>query len=226
MPETFYARRMFFEQMHSSWQLALADTRDALLLLEMKLISGREYAPIPQRVMRAFQNSMDDVKVLIVGQDPYPTPGHAVGLSFAVEPGTEPLPRSLQNILTELRDDLGKTVSTTGDLTRWLPEGVMLLNRHLTVPIGKAGGHLELGWADFTDRAVAELAARLGEKLVVILWGKEAQSLESLLGSAQIIKSAHPSPLSASRGFFGSKPFSKANDALRKVGRVPVDWSC
>lgn len=217
---------MFFEQMHSSWQLALADARDQLLLLEMKLISGIEYAPIPQRVMRAFQNGMDDVKVLIVGQDPYPTRGHAIGLSFAVEQGTDPLPRSLQNILIELRDDLGKTVSNNGDLSRWLPEGVMLLNRHLTVPVGNAGGHMDLGWSNFTDQAVAALADRLGEKLVVILWGKEAQSLEPLLGSAQIIKSAHPSPLSAKRGFFGSKPFSKANDALRKVGRVPVDWSC
>ena len=217
---------MFFEQMHPSWQLALAEARDQLLLLEMKLISGVEYAPIPQRVMRAFQNGMDDVKVLIVGQDPYPTRGHAIGLSFAVEQGTEPLPRSLQNILIELREDLGKTVSNNGDLTRWLPEGVMLLNRHLTVPVGNAGGHMDLGWATFTDKAVAALADRLGEKLVVILWGKEAQSLEPLLGSAQIVKSAHPSPLSAKRGFFGSKPFSKANAALRKVGRVPVDWSC
>ena len=217
---------MFFEQMHPTWQLELADTRDQLLLLEMKLIAGEAYAPIPQRVMRAFQNSMDDVKVLIVGQDPYPTPGHAVGLSFAVEKDVDPLPRSLQNILQELKSDLGRTVSASGDLTRWLPEGVMLLNRHLTVPLGRAGGHLELGWPSFTDRAVSALAERLGEKLVVILWGKEAQSLERLLGSAQIIKSAHPSPLSARRGFFGSKPFSKANDALRKVGRVPIDWSC
>ncbi|MEY2676553.1 MAG: hypothetical protein RL510_573, partial [Actinomycetota bacterium] len=114
---------MFFEQMHPSWQLELADTRDQLLLLEMKLIAGETYAPIPQRVMRAFQNSMDDVKVLIVGQDPYPTPGHAVGLSFAVEKDVTPLPRSLQNILEELKSDLGRTVSATGDLTRWLPEG-------------------------------------------------------------------------------------------------------
>jgi uracil-DNA glycosylase len=217
---------MFFEQMHPTWQNALADTRDQLLLLEMKLISDKNYSPMEQRVMRAFQNSMDDVKVLIVGQDPYPTRGHAVGLSFAVEKGTDPLPRSLQNILLELREDLGKTVSNNGDLSRWLPQGVMLLNRHLTVPVGQPGGHMELGWADFTDRAVAALADRLGKKLVVILWGKEAQSLEPLLGSAQIVKSAHPSPLSARRGFFGSKPFSKANDALRSVGRVPVDWSC
>jgi uracil-DNA glycosylase len=217
---------MFFEQMHPTWQHALADTRDQLLLLEMKLISDKNYSPMEQRVMRAFQNSMDDVKVLIVGQDPYPTRGHAVGLSFAVEKGTDPLPRSLQNILIELREDLGKTVSNNGDLSRWLPEGVMLLNRHLTVPVGQAGGHMDLGWGDFTDRAVAALAQRLGQKLVVILWGKEAQTLEPLLGSAQIVKSAHPSPLSARRGFFGSKPFSKANTALRSVGRVPVDWSC
>ena len=218
---------MFFEQMHPSWQFALADTREHLLLLEMKLIANSgDYAPIPQRIMRAFLNPMDDIKVLIVGQDPYPTPGHAVGLSFAVEKGTEPLPRSLQNIMKELHDDLGRTVSTSGDLSRWLPEGVMLLNRHLTVPIGNAGGHSTLGWDKFTDRAVEELARRQGERLVAILWGKEAQSLTPLLGQAQIIKSAHPSPLSASRGFFGSKPFSKANAALRAAGRIPVDWSC
>lgn len=218
---------MFFEQMHHTWQNALGSSREQLLLLEMKLISsGKPYAPIHQRVMRAFQNSMDDVKVLIVGQDPYPTAGHAIGLSFAVEKGTSPLPRSLQNMMTELRDDLGRTVSNEGDLTRWLPEGVMLLNRHLTTPIGEAGGHFDMGWSEFTDKAVAALAARQGDALVAVLWGKEAQSLAPLLGKAQIIKSAHPSPLSAKRGFMGSKPYSKANDALRKVGRLPIDWSC
>lgn len=217
---------MFFEQMHPTWQSALADTREQLLMLEMRIIDGRESAPIPQRVMRAFQNSMDEVKILIVGQDPYPKAGHAIGLSFAVENGTTPLPRSLQNIMAELRDDLGKTVANSGDLTRWVPQGVMLLNRHLTVPVGQAGGHMTIGWDAFTDKAVAALADRLGSKLVAVLWGKEAQSLQVLLGQAQVIKSAHPSPLSASRGFFGSKPFSKANAALRSVGRLPVDWSC
>ncbi len=217
---------MFFEQMHPTWQAALADTREQLLMLEMRIIDGRESAPIPQRVMRVFQNSMDDAKVLIVGQDPYPKAGHAIGLSFAVEQGTTPLPRSLQNMMTELHDDLGATVSNSGDLTRWVAQGVMLLNRHLTVPIGNAGGHMNIGWDAFTDKAVAALAARRGSKLVAVLWGKEAQSLEVLLGQAQVIKSAHPSPLSASRGFFGSKPFSKANAALRSVGQLPVDWSC
>jgi uracil-DNA glycosylase len=217
---------MFFEQMHPTWQAALADTREQLLMLEMRIIDGRESAPIPQRVMRVFQNSMDDAKVLIVGQDPYPKAGHAIGLSFAVEQGTTPLPRSLQNMMTELHDDLGATVSNRGDLTRWVAQGVMLMNRHLTVPIGKAGGHMDIGWDAFTDKAVAALAARRGSKLVAVLWGKEAQSLEVLLGQAQVIKSAHPSPLSASRGFFGSKPFSKANAALRSVGQLPVDWSC
>lgn len=218
---------MFFEQMHHTWQLALGDTRELLMLMEMDLIvSGKPYAPIEQRVMRAFQMSMDDVKVLLVGQDPYPTAGHAIGLSFAVEEGTDPLPRSLQNMMKELRDDLGRTVSNNGDLTRWAADGVMLLNRHLTVPIGEAGGHFSLGWTRFTDRAVAALAERQGERLVAMLWGKEAQSLEPLLGDATIIKNAHPSPLSASRGFFGSKPYSKANAALRKLGRLPVDWSC
>ena len=203
---------MFFEQMHYTWQLALGDTRELLMLMEMDLIvSGRPYAPIEQRVMRAFQISMDDVKVLLVGQDPYPTVGHAIGLSFAVSSETKPLPRSLTNILRELGDDLGKNIERNGDLT---------------VPIGEAGGHFSLGWTRFTDRAVAALAERQGERLVAMLWGKEAQSLEPLLGEATIIKNAHPSPLSASRGFFGSKPYSKANAALRKLGRLPVDWSC
>jgi uracil-DNA glycosylase len=217
---------VFFEQMHPTWQYALGDCRDLLLLMEVKLAGeSRPYMPIDQRIIRAFETSMNDVKVLLIGQDPYPTENVAIGLSFAVDlevAGT--LPRSLQNILKELRDDLGPNVQVGGDLTKWADQGVMLLNRHLTVPIGDASGHDDLGWSRFTDKVVAALAEKHGDQLVAILWGKQAAEVEPLLGAAQVIKSAHPSPLSASRGFFGSKPFSKTNEALKKVGRKPVKW--
>lgn len=212
--------------MHSTWQSALGDCRDLLLLMEVSLAGeSRPYMPIDQRIMRALEVSMDDVKVLIIGQDPYPARNVAIGLSFAVDLQVDSkLPRSLQNILKEVRDDLGPKVRIGGDLTHWVSQGVMLLNRHLTTPVGKAGGHENLGWDRFTNRVVEELAKRQGEKLVTILWGKHAAEVEPLLSGTQIIKSAHPSPLSAARGFFGSKPFSKANEALKNVGRKPVKW--
>lgn len=212
--------------MHPTWQYALGDCRDLLLLMEVKLAGdSRPFMPVEHRIMRAFEMSMDDVKVLLVGQDPYPTENVAIGLSFAVDlEVSKTLPRSLQNILKEVSNDLGPKVKVGGDLSLWASQGVMLLNRHLTVPIGDASGHDDLGWARFTDKAVAALAERHGEKLVAILWGKQAAELEPLLGAAQVIKSAHPSPLSAARGFFGSKPFSKTNEALKQVGRKPVKW--
>ena len=212
--------------MHPTWQAALYDCTDLLLLMEVRLAAEfRPYTPATYRIMRAFESSIDDVKILIVGQDPYPTKNVAIGLSFAVDMEVnEPLPRSLKNILKEIVDDLGPNVRTNGDLSRWSDQGVLLLNRHLTTVVGEASGHSSLGWDRFTDKVVSALAKKHGEKLVAILWGKQAQELEHLLGNAQIIKSAHPSPLSASRGFFGSKPFSAANEALNRVGRKPVKW--
>jgi uracil-DNA glycosylase len=217
---------VFFEQMHPSWQAVLGDCRDLLLLMEVSLAGeGREYTPLDHRIMRALETSIDEVKVLLIGQDPYPTKNVAIGLAFAVDLEVDPkLPRSLQNILKEVKEDIGPKVKVGGDLNRWASQGVMLLNRHLTTPIGKPGGHEDLGWARFTNRVVEELARRQGNKLVAILWGKQAAEVEPLLGDAQVIKSAHPSPLSASRGFFGSKPFSKANEALKSVGRKQVRW--
>lgn len=212
--------------MHPTWQAALDDCRDLLLLMEVRLAGeSRPYMPIDHRIMRAFEVSMNDVKVLLIGQDPYPTENVAIGLSFAVDlEVSETLPRSLQNILKEVKSDLGSRVKTGGDLTKWSEQGVMLLNRHLTAPVGDASGHDDLGWNRFTDKVVAALAAHHGEKLVAILWGKQAAEVEPLLGNAQVVKSAHPSPLSAARGFFGSKPFSKTNEALKAVGRKPVKW--
>jgi uracil-DNA glycosylase len=174
-------------------------------------------------VLRAFGQPFEEVRVLIVGQDPYPTPGHPVGLSFSVAPDVQPVPRSLQNIYRELRDDLGVPIPANGDLTPWTKQGVLLLNRVLTVQPGKSGSHAGKGWERVTDQAVRALAAR-DQPLVAILWGRQAQSLEPLLSDAVCLKSVHPSPLSASGGFFGSRPFSRANALLVEHGGEPVDW--
>lgn len=217
---------MLFEQMDQSWQIALADTRPLLEKLEAKLRTrGSEFVPDFVNIMRAFQLPLQEVRVLIVGQDPYPTAGHAIGLSFAVAPGTNPLPRSLKNILIELRDDLGRSIAAGGDLTRWSQQGVLLLNRHLTTDVSEAGAHSDLGWAEFTDRVIRVLNRQLGRNLVAILWGAQAQELRAALCDCVVIASAHPSPLSARKGFFGSKPFSKANAALQQAGLQPIDWA-
>ena len=217
---------MFFEQMHPSWQAALAGQRELLAEIEAKISTDAAVAPALPLVMRAFEQSVDSVRVLIVGQDPYPTPGHAIGLSFAVSPEVSPLPRSLQNMMRELRDDLGRDVSNGGDLQRWASQGVMLLNRHLTTSSGQSGAHFDAGWSRFTDAAISVLNRARGRKLVAILWGNEAISLQRLLPDVQVISSAHPSPLSARKGFFGSKPFSRTNEALTFVGEEKIDWSC
>lgn len=222
-----YAREMFFEQMHPTWQLALAETKPTLEAIEAKLAeTNGEFVPPLALVMKAFEAPLDEVRVLIVGQDPYPTAGHAIGLSFAVNTNVKPLPRSLKNILIELRDDLGKAVTCEGDLSRWSAQGVLLLNRHLTTDLAEAGAHTEIGWSAFTDQVINVLNRKLGRKLVAILWGNQAQQLAPALCDCSVISSAHPSPLSARRGFFGSKPFSKTNSALIAVGEQPIDWSC
>ncbi len=218
---------MFFEQMHPSWQEALADAKPMLAEIEAKLDAlGKDYVPAKSHVMRAFEQPLDEVRVLIVGQDPYPTQGHAIGLSFAVDINVKPLPRSLKNILIELKDDLGKSVSATGDLALWSSQGVLLLNRHLTTDVAEAGAHGDIGWAGFTDRVIKVLNRKLGRRLVAILWGNQAQQLSAVLCDCTVIASPHPSPLSARRGFFGSKPFSKTNQSLVEVGEQPIDWSC
>jgi uracil-DNA glycosylase len=174
-------------------------------------------------VLRAFGSPLDEVRVLIVGQDPYPTPGHPIGLSFAVDPHVRPVPRSLANIYRELVDDLGVPMPSNGDLTQWSRNGIMLLNRVLTVRPGSPASHRGRGWEHVTDHAIRTLVAR-GTPLVAILWGRDAQNLKPLLGDTPTIESVHPSPLSASRGFFGSRPFSRANALLEAQGADPVDW--
>jgi uracil-DNA glycosylase len=163
------------------------------------------------------------VRVLIMGQDPYPTPGHPVGLSFSVDPGVRRLPGSLQNIFREYSQDLGYPAPSTGDLTPWTERGVLLLNRVLTVEPGKPGSHRGKGWEEVTEQAIRALAAR-DRPLVAILWGRDARNLAPLLGQTPIIESAHPSPMSAHNGFFGTRPFSRANRLLEAGGAAPVDW--
>ncbi|MFM6939432.1 MAG: uracil-DNA glycosylase [Rhodoluna sp.] len=218
---------MFFEQMHPTWQAAIPEAKPILDALEQKLAErGSHFLPPKNLVMRAFEAPLDDIRVVIIGQDPYPTVGHAIGLSFAVSAETKPLPRSLNNILRELGDDLGKSIERNGDLTKWADRGVFLLNRHLTTDAADAGAHVDLGWGVFTDLVIKVLNRKRGRSLVAILWGNQAQQLAPALCDAQVIASAHPSPLSARRGFFGSRPFSRTNAALLAVGEQPIDWSC
>jgi uracil-DNA glycosylase len=209
------------------WAQALAPVEARIeamgRFLREEIAAGRSYLPHGDHVLRAFQRPLADVRVLVVGQDPYPTPGHPIGLSFAVAPEVRPVPRSLANIYTELQADLGITPASHGDLTAWADQGVMLLNRVLTVAPGQAASHRGRGWEEVTERAIHVLAAR-GGPLAAILWGRDAQSLKPMLGAVPWVESPHPSPLSASRGFFGSRPFSRVDRLLVEQGGSPVDW--
>jgi uracil-DNA glycosylase len=213
---------------HPEWVPALSacepTLRSALRGLSAEAHDGARILPAPSRLLRAFSRPLGDVRVLVLGQDPYPTPGHAIGLSFACDAAVSPLPRSLANIFRELSSDLGIPAPATGDLSRWADEGVLLLNRVLSVRAGAAGSHRRLGWEHVTDAAVRAVAER-GGPLVAILWGRDAQAVAPLLGTTPVIASAHPSPLSASRGFFGSRPFSRANELLVAQGAAPVRWA-
>jgi uracil-DNA glycosylase len=215
------------EVVEAGWAKALdpvaADIASMGAFLRAEVAAGRTYLPAGDNVLRAFSQPFDDVRVLIVGQDPYPTPGHPIGLSFAVAADVRPLPRSLVNIFKELQDDLGVPAPSNGDLTPWTAQGVLLLNRVLTVQPGKSASHQGKGWENVTEQAVRALAGR-GLPLIAILWGRQAQSLRPLLEGVARIESVHPSPLSASGGFFGSKPFSRANALLAQQGAAAVDW--
>lgn len=220
--------RPLTELVAPDWADALTPVADDVAamgaFLRAELAAGRPYLPAGEHVLRAFSRPLADVRVLIVGQDPYPTPGHAVGLSFSVAPDVRPIPRSLQNIYAELQADLGIAPATHGDLSAWFERGVLLLNRCLTVRPGATASHRGKGWEPVTERAIEALAAR-GGPLVAILWGRDAQALTPRLGGVPVIASAHPSPLSARSGFFGSRPFSRANQALAAQGGAPIDWS-
>lgn len=215
------------QPIHPSWAQALEPVADTITamgdFLRSEMSEGRGYLPAGENVLRAFTIPVDEVRALVVGQDPYPTPGHAIGLSFAVAPDVRPLPKSLVNIHRELVDDLGVPPPSNGDLTPWAQQGVMLLNRCLTVTPGTPNSHRGQGWETVTDRAIEVLAARDGP-LVAILWGADARKLAPVLGRERCIESVHPSPLSAYKGFFGSRPFSAANDLLVRQGATPIEW--
>ena len=213
-------------EVHESWADALTPVEPTLHVLAREL-SGTPFLPDAAHVFRAFRTPLDDVRVLLLGQDPYPTPGHAVGLAFSVGPDVRPLPGSLRNIITELVVDVGVSRPESGDLSAWANHGVLLLNRTLTVAPGEPLSHRRLGWSTITDSAIATLVSR-PDPLVVLAWGREAQSALSPYASrasVTIIESAHPSPLSASRGFLGSRPFSRANEALIEGAAEAIDWS-
>ncbi|MEU9518820.1 uracil-DNA glycosylase [Streptomyces sp. NPDC048224] len=221
------APRPLNEIVEAGWAKALEPVAGRITsmgeFLRAEIAAGRTYLPSGANVLRAFQQPFDDVRVLIVGQDPYPTPGHAVGLSFSVAPEVRPLPGSLLNIFRELNADLDLPQPSSGDLTPWTEQGVLLLNRALTTAPRKPAAHRGKGWEEVTEQAIRALAAR-GKPLVSILWGRDARNLRPLLGDLPAVESAHPSPMSADRGFFGSRPFSRANDLLMRMGGQPVDW--
>jgi uracil-DNA glycosylase len=213
--------------MDAGWTEALEPVAGQIGLmgdfLRAEVAAGRRYLPAGANVLRAFYQPFDDVRVLLVGQDPYPTPGHPVGLCFSVAPDVRRIPASLVNIFKEYTDDLGFPTPSTGDLSPWAERGVLLLNRSLTVEPGKPASHRGKGWEEVTEQAIRSLAMRT-EPLVAILWGRDARSLVPMLEDIPCIESAHPSPLSAHAGFFGSKPFSRTNRLLEELGAPPIDW--
>jgi uracil-DNA glycosylase len=216
------------ELVADDWAEALAGEEETIAslgrFLRSEIAAGRRYLPAGDNVLRAFRRPLADVRVLIVGQDPYPTPGHAVGLSFSVAPNVSPIPASLRNIFAELVDDLGVAQPANGDLSPWADQGVLLLNRVLTVRPGSPGSHRGKGWERVTEAAIRALVAR-GGALIAVLWGRDAQNLQPQLGSTPVIASAHPSPMSARNGFLGSRPFSRVNAELQRLGSTPIDWA-
>lgn len=221
------APRPLVELVHPSWAEALDPVSDTITdlgaFLRAEVTAGRGYLPAGGHILRVFEKPLDDVRVLVVGQDPYPTPGHPIGLCFSVAADVTPVPKSLANIFQEMHTDLGLDRPGTGDLSPWADQGVMLLNRVLTVAPGRPASHRGKGWEAVTGRAIEALVDR-GGPLVAILWGRDARGLKPDLGGIPCVESAHPSPLSARSGFFGSRPFSRANELLLEQGADPIDW--
>lgn len=217
-----------FGPVHASWADTLAPVADQLAALD-RLITKRvaarvEVSPARENVLRALRLPLDDVKVVVLGQDPYPRAGHSMGLAFSVQPDVRPLPPSLVNIFKELTDDTGVAEPANGDLSAWAKQGVLLLNRCLTVEVGNSGSHRRCAWEDVTDAVLQALASR-GGPLVAVAWGNDARKALAQLQGIPRVESVHPSPLSARRGFFGSKPFSRCNTLLIEQGAEPVNWA-
>ena len=212
---------IFREQLHPSWQESLKDYLSLLDEIEKK-ISVDSYLPNSELVMRALSRDMHQTKVLILGQDPYPNPSYPVGLAFSICQKETVFPPSLKNIFKELKADIGVDIPKSGDLSPWAEQGVVLLNRTLTCRTGESNSHVDSGWRSFTELCVEKIAS-LGA--IAILWGNNAQECSKYFATDKLITAPHPSPLSAHRGFFGSKPFSRANAALIAAGKSPIDWS-
>ena len=203
---------------HSSWKPVL-EPFSADIARILGSLQGSSIAPAQDEIFAALEVPLSEVRCVIIGQDPYPTAGNAHGLAFSIPDEVRRIPASLQNIFKELHSDLGLDIPQSGNLEKWRNQGVLLLNRILTTEIGRSNAHSGLGWQVIT-KSIAEASADQGA--VAILWGKEAQGLAPLFKES--ILSVHPSPLSAYRGFFGSKPFSKVNEALIRIGRDPIEW--
>lgn len=211
----------FADQLHPGWRQALGDKVDLLSEIQRDLI-GEDFLPAGEFVLKALTHHPLISKVLILGQDPYPNRIDAMGLAFSTARTDGKLPASLKNIFKELASDLQIPAPTSGDLRPWSTQGVVLLNRILTCRVGESESHKDLGWRVFTEEVVKILAQ---QSVIAILWGKSAQELAGYFPKINCISSAHPSPLSAHKGFFGSKPFTKANQALITSGRRPINWS-
>jgi len=209
-----------FSQLHSDWQIALAPFRSNFEAIDAQLV-GQEITPAYELVLRSLSTPIDLIRVVIVGQDPYPNPTYANGLAFSVNRSVSPLPASLRNIFQEVVSDCASEYPQNGDLSRWAEQGVLLLNRILTAQVHHSLSHLTIGWQVITDEVARILGTR---QVVAILWGKNAQELVPYFSPKLTIQGAHPSPLSAYRGFFGSKPFSRANEMLASQGHSPIRW--
>lgn len=216
---------MLFDALPTSWQPELADLRISIdeigRQLQERADKGERILPDKKWVFRALQMAPSEVRVLIIGQDPYPNAQDACGLAFSVSPRKSGLPGSLLNIQKEIMTDIGSTTTADGDLSRWSEQGVLLLNRVLTVTAGESGSHGGLGWEAVTER-IAQICAANGA--IGVLWGNSARTLEPLFAKDRLVMGVHPSPLSAHRGFLGSKPFSKINEMLGKSGVAPILW--
>jgi uracil-DNA glycosylase len=214
---------MLFGQMHPSWQALLGSSAALLSEIESQLSLTQGTTPDHHLVMRAFEQPLDSVKVLLIGQDPYPTQGVACGLAFAVSPGQKH-PQSLKNLMKELATDIPEA-SNLGEISAWSTQGVMLLNSALTTQIGKPGAHAKM-WSAFTSSVIKALDQELAGKLVCLSLGEHAKKLSADILLGEVVQATHPSPLSASRGFFGSRIYSRVNEALGERGIAPLDWSC
>ena len=216
-----------WELLPVGWQVHLQNIELSLARIDQELVNlnalGIDIAPTKSYIFAALPESPEAVRVVIVGQDPYPKNGHATGLAFSVPAGTQPLPPTLRNILVELHEDISTSWDTRDDLSAWRDQGVLLLNRVLTTEVGESLAHAHLGWQEISSEIVRTVL-KVNPAAIGVLWGKQAQELAKEFSSEFLVRSVHPSPLSAYRGFFGSRPFSAVNRLLIEKGQSPINW--